>query len=608
MRAPWTTPPSSDAYKELISKEPKSAFPALIPGGPRSNLSGRMGHHWGAGTAPNNALRIYFLGMNDPKGANALQLLPHVQSIESSKQFATFFEWTFGGVPMHQTSGRKEEIFTLRGRGAPVAMGHGKMTLASTQPLPMTVGYLEKSKKSNGLEQFESLHEFLNYYDTAGKSTNMRMTLYMPWEGHAYHVEPQSFVWGSSTGDSKFGFTWELVVKAYSYDAPKKSLVFTPDTASQTALGAVMSVMANAAAIRNNLETGINAYGDYVSRWVSSIAGCVQIITSFTGIYTENELLKVPEKAVGLGRLVVNRATADLDKLAKSTPWVEKNSKFARSMRDIRAWSQETADTYTYAIAGMKRGSTSYKTLGKPLDDDEIKRWQEEVESPEGYFHEIPSVGHGEPGEGNEPGISPQNENQDGDDIPVTEYVVKEGDTLESISLLNLGDSANWVLLAALNGSTDGHGLWGNKPLTTGETILIPADVINLPVGTNTNSFLSDFLIGEDGDFVLAGTETNDVLLVNGKNCLQQDLQQALTTVKGQSLIFPDMGLTYEVGTPGTVSNISQIVFDVQETINKDPRIAAVTNTELIDGGDNLVINSVATAVNHETIAVIVPA
>ena len=98
------------------------------------------------------------------------------------------------------------------------------------------------------------------------------------------------------------------------------------------------------------------------------------------------------------------------------------------------------------------------------------------------------------------------------------------------------------------------------------------------------------------------------MLLVNGKNCLQQDLQQALTTVKGQSLIFPDMGLTYEVGTPGTVSNISQIVFDVQETINKDPRIAAVTNTELIDGGDNLVINSVATAVNHETIAVIVPA
>ena len=68
------------------------------------------------------------------------------------------------------------------------------------------------------------------------------------------------------------------------------------------------------------------------------------------------------------------------------------------------------------------------------------------------------------------------------------------------------------------------------------------------------------------------------------------------------------MGLTFGVGTPGTLNNISQIVFDIQTTMQQDPRVAFVKDTELIDGGDNLVINSVATAVNHETIAVIIPA
>ena len=616
MRDPWElNSPTSDSYKELVGTEGQSHLPSLPT--KRKNLTrlnGRMGQWYGSpGTADYRQNRFYFLSLtdvNDPSWS-VFQILPLVQSLGTDKEFATFFQWTLGGKPMRQPTGRREELIKIKGRGAPIDMGVAKgfcWSSVDNKPNPSGISnkWLEKSNKQNALEQFEALHEFLNFYDETGKQKHLELVLHMPFEDLSYYVEPTGFSWSSSTDRSKFGFDYELSLKSYAYAGPKHIPHFDEAINDQNALAEVQQFAAESAAFKKEIESVGNSFVNYGSHWVNLTGGMIATTSSFLGVYSDSELLKMPSKIVATTHLALSKAISDLDQLSQATPFVDKNNAFSQLMREWRFSLHTAFDAATYTIAGVNNN-----TLGFPLSQDELDRARNEVESAAGYFIPESTTAFGDPGEGNEPGlIAPAYEEEPEAPVPIFEYTIKEGDSFESIALYQLGNSADWTIIAKLNGSTDSHGLWGNKPLTVGEKIWVPKEMLNLNVGTtaDVDPFLTDFKIGSDGDFVLAGSEYNDVTLVTGPTCLKQDLAHSLITVKGNSRVFPNMGLTYEVGTPATIGNIAQIVFDVRETIKKDPRVASVTNTEIIDGGDRMVINSVATSVDHKTIEIAVPA
>lgn len=165
----------------------------------------------------------------------------------------------------------------------------------------------------------------------------------------------------------------------------------------------------------------------------------------------------------------------------------------------------------------------------------------------------------------------------------VNVYTVKGDDTLQSIALSELGDSALWPFIA--NANPD---IASNADLSSGMEIYIPVE------GTNDSSSKDNFILTEDalrdpfgvdirldenGNIVVA--ESNDVALISGLANVIQAVNNRLSTPVGSLIKQTAYGLGATPGVAGTSQALSYLRMNYRASLLQDPRIERVENLQV---------------------------
>lgn len=179
-------------------------------------------------------------------------------------------------------------------------------------------------------------------------------------------------------------------------------------------------------------------------------------------------------------------------------------------------------------------------------------------------------------------------------------YSVKATDTLQSIALDQLGDSALWYYIAAVNG------IQGNDDISSGDQIYIPLQV-NL-AGISKDSFIlsenptrnpygTDILL-DGGEIVVH--EGNDVATIDGIENVKQAINNRFTTPTGSLIKQTAYGLSATPGVAGTDISRSYIRMAARSTVLADPRVSSVTNVQATANGSVIRLSMNIQVVGYE--------
>jgi hypothetical protein len=193
---------------------------------------------------------------------------------------------------------------------------------------------------------------------------------------------------------------------------------------------------------------------------------------------------------------------------------------------------------------------------------------------------------------------------------PVAVYVAKEGDTFQTIAKSQLGDVNAWPVLVALNGGTESDFLAAHKPIHVGAEVKVPnmmSTKATFGSSVTDDPYLTDYLMGADGDFVSLNADLDDVQVVTGPLCLKQGLTHRLTMQRGESLVYPKNGLAYGAGDTIAAETSVLVANDIRDQVKSDPRILGYKLLDLVDSGDGIEVNCKALVVSGASITLSVP-
>jgi hypothetical protein len=184
------------------------------------------------------------------------------------------------------------------------------------------------------------------------------------------------------------------------------------------------------------------------------------------------------------------------------------------------------------------------------------------------------------------------------------EFVVGDGDTLQSLAAKRMGDARKWRAIAVLNGLTEPYiskdGFPGTKKV--GDRILIPSldpppenRTITPVLGVSPEETAEVRLLGTDfklkrltdrpGDFfdfeidVEAGS--NDIKSVSGVENLKQALLVRLRTERGTVQLYKNVGHDRVIATAVPGIDRDQVIFRIGQAVRADPRVVDLSR---IDG------------------------
>ena len=94
----------------------------------------------------------------------------------------------------------------------------------------------------------------------------------------------------------------------------------------------------------------------------------------------------------------------------------------------------------------------------------------------------------------------------------------------------------------------------------------------------------TDLALDDDGDLMV---KDGDIDIVEGRDCLAANLLDRMSSSKGELLLHSEFGagLPDKISLPMSQENKDFLAVEVKHEILKDPRVAEVTNTEVIDEG-----------------------
>lgn len=182
-----------------------------------------------------------------------------------------------------------------------------------------------------------------------------------------------------------------------------------------------------------------------------------------------------------------------------------------------------------------------------------------------------------------------------------TPYVVKGGDTLQSIAQDQLGDEALWPHVASVNDVED------NEDLTAGMMLVIPVtstatsnkDDYILTEDRARDPYGADIAINTDGS--LAVTDNGDLATLTGMQVILQAIDIALSTPAGALIKQSAYGLIVSVGQPGVSMAVRYLRMNIKSTLLQDPRIESVDNLIIDIKGDAIQISMDITPVGYDT-------
>lgn len=204
-----------------------------------------------------------------------------------------------------------------------------------------------------------------------------------------------------------------------------------------------------------------------------------------------------------------------------------------------------------------------------------------------------------------------------------SKYYISDGDTLQSIAQIVLGNANQWYDIATYNNLVYPYisEIQQDNVATIGDTIIIPIsndanyDMSADSLSDTQKSNLSAYVLGKDlsliddtsaiesrgttDEIISLESSGKDLSIVTGYDNLVQALLVRLNTPVGSLLLHPEYGNNFSdiLGQSNTLSNINKLKVGIEQTLRKDSRVSDVkiSSTEL--DGDILKINVTITPI-----------
>jgi hypothetical protein len=588
--APFSTPVQAPGQQNLISSVAhRSGRPARVGSG----IS--IGDPQSAGSRVYRA-QLYWLefrkdgkpytlpgkitrGPGGAKGYDEWRIaLPYVQSLNVTETTPSIVSYTIGTNAHIDRTHVRDRIVTLSGRTG-VDMIYDGTVNRSLDPV------VHFDNMRSVLELFS--HEGVTT-DTEGQlrgqggqnPLGVRMVLRSSFEQFNHLAEPVSFTYKRST-TTKFSVEWTLTLKIYS------PFRHTDGMQLYSALsGHPVSFMETLRRGRNLLNSARASYRRNVTgrlqraahQFTHNTVGLLNVLRQST-VELAAETVAYATGAARRWYVGASLAISRWEGYFESLTWVEQQSYRERS--EFAEHGSDGNVELSMILIGacgyiiMSAEPHALKTNPTTLPDNNLF-----VPSADPLF--------------GVPQSSPETTIWSGPAYPV---VVLEGDTLVSIAVRELGVS-EWLTLAQLNHMKSPSTYLDGSPLAAGDVILCPDYLNKTQIKTFDpyHAYGVDLLLGADGDLVLRGATTDDVELAAGAYALRQGLTHRMLVRKGDSLVFPNFGLSEGPGDAATFIRMSGAVQDVVHQMEADPRVRTCIINSALDAGDGFIVNSTVVA------------
>lgn len=518
----------------------------------------------------------YILEVQKPGGDRKRAILPFVTEISLDRNHAVTSIWTLGAKPFHQYTGVRGQKLSIRGRS-------GVATRFDTDGITSVA-----SADMSGPALFRKIESFIENYenDTAVAQRQFqkppKMVFRALWENKSLLVEPGTFGWDRSSSTSRFSYEYQLALESYGKAANDR------DTG-------VLSFLSGAFEIANAVTAAINTASVAVARVAELLEDSRREMDTF----------REPLRAVGRLARQTSRLSRAVDSLAQ---WPKAfmqdfwNTSDACVEAVFDGWAalpffdrQEARSVMIDALGGVSEARRKTQTaLGLNfirLDGDESS-----------FEQQLSTSSSALSATGRLPGGFAVRNGQ-----LAQVYVVRAGDTLQSIAGRQLGDRSRWTEIAEMNGMSGADVSPDGAPLIGGAILLVPApDGADITGLNPSDLYGTDLLITDDGDLAILG-DNQDVQLRRGSDNLRQGLRLRLLTVQGGNATFPDHGLPQTIGEAGTTERVAEVAVEAQDQFIADQRIEEVTDIVVDDQGDRIIVEAVLKPVVGKAFDVTVP-
>jgi phage baseplate assembly protein W len=157
-----------------------------------------------------------------------------------------------------------------------------------------------------------------------------------------------------------------------------------------------------------------------------------------------------------------------------------------------------------------------------------------------------------------------------------------------------LGDSRYWMALADANNMPTPYYTQNGRPLTAGDTLLVPKRraILERAVLSPTQ----DMAIDRFGRDLMLNPKTGDLDIVNGEDIrtvfdaanLEQAIRNRLLTRQGEVSFSPTYGLPRMIGGKVTQETLGFVAAQMNAQLVTDPRVIELASLRIADEGDSL--------------------
>jgi len=519
----------------------------------------------------------YVIEEYDATGFKRGMLLPYVQSVSLNRPNSVDFAWTLGEFPVIDHSGLRNANITLSGRsGVSNRLGQS----ASGGP-----------KYASGPDLFRELSDFLNnFHKKVTKEDNFlpldaenksRLAIRALFEERVFWVDVENFNWQRNAMSSRFSYEWSLSLKIYG-DANKPSLydVFSKVRKFGAVATGLINTWSGYIAFANQAtKTATSAFQSLTHGPLLAVRGFVDEVGELGA--SAGVLSSVPFSMMGIVLDIAERSLVVGRQIYLSFPYGSRHDDAFRKYYYDAAANLGLLRRSIYTSAGMllKRIEEAGDP-DTPTENSEFVAPLDKKKSPDIVF---------------------------GQYVP---YTSKEGDTIPSISIRLFGTPSYVKEILEVNEMANMWQMPDGSPFKPGSIILVPSQDEGISpylIKTMADIYGADFLLSDEGDFVLDGVGGEDFLLVRGPSLLEQALTVRIKTEQGDHGVFPNYGLPKMIGDGNTLESAGTLLSRTRQQLLDDPRIKKVSSLTIVDGGDTFSVECVLDAVGGQSVNANVP-
>lgn len=183
----------------------------------------------------------------------------------------------------------------------------------------------------------------------------------------------------------------------------------------------------------------------------------------------------------------------------------------------------------------------------------------------------------------------------------------ERGDTVQAVSLRELGDASRWPEVVAINGLVPPYisdDVRSTGVLKSGDMIRIPAaQTVVTSAADPAQVYGVDVMLDANG---FLASDGGDLRVVSGVSNLTQALQHALDTDAGELAFHPTYGSSIRrvVGMVAGPTAATLAAAYAKATVSADARIQRVASAQASVVGDQIQVTVAAEAVSGKTVTV----